>query len=253
MRARAESRVIPIVTENCMQGVNGHRPGCPLRQSTVHAQVSLPRSCSGALPRSCTSNPPPFVHRCPFPVHAQVSLPRSCTGVPSPFMLRCPFPVHAQVSLPRSCTGVPSPFMHRCPFPVHAQVSLPRSCTGVPSHSCASNPPPFVLSLSKHERWSAHMPRYANATLPPFGDLCETPSPLTGEGRDGGEEWLDDEQPRTTHAPLDSGPVSSTGQAFRRNDGVIPRSPSGIQGGLRTRQPLFGTKSLAVRFQIQPA
>ena len=27
-------------------------------------------------------------------------------------------------------------------------------------------------------------------------------------------------------APLDSGPVSSTGQAFRRNDGVMPGSPS---------------------------
>ena len=42
MRARAESRILPIVTESCMQGVNGYRPGRPLRLLTVHAQLSPP-------------------------------------------------------------------------------------------------------------------------------------------------------------------------------------------------------------------
>ena len=194
--------------------MHGKCPAAHCDQSTVHAQVSLPRSCS-ACPsiRSLLLRllPSPYhCNRCPFNACSMQNL-----GVPSN--------VHAQVSLPRSCTGVPSSFIGTgCPLrllTVHAQVSLP--------HSCASNPPPFVLSLSKHERWSAHMPRYANATLPPSETFANTPSPLTGEGRDGGEEWLDDEQPRTTHAPLVSGES--------RKDGVTPGPPSGIQGGLRTR------------------
>ena len=42
MRAQADSRNLPLVTESCMQGVNGCRPGCPLRLLTVHAQLAPP-------------------------------------------------------------------------------------------------------------------------------------------------------------------------------------------------------------------
>ena len=144
MRARAESRVLPIVTENCMQGLNGHRPGCPLRLLTVHAQVSLP-------------------------------------------------------------------------------------------HSCTSNPPPFVLSLSKHERWSAHILRYANATLPPSETFAIPLPPCRGKVGMGVKNGL-----TTSNHEL---PMHLWIPAFAGKTGLLQGLLRGIPGGLRTRQPLIGMKS----------
>ena len=42
-----------------------------------------------------------------------------------------------------------------------------------------------------------------------------------------GVKWIDIMQALAVKAPLDSGPVSRTGQAFRRNDGVMQGFPQG--------------------------
>ena len=96
--------------------------------------------------------------------------------------------------------------------------------------------PDFLGVGSSRERRGSHPAAQRRGSHPhpriEYGASSgQAPGPLVkGEGEEPpsqsspqmGEEG---DQPCPS-APLDSGPVSSTGQAFRRNDGVMPGSPS---------------------------